>query len=106
MCRCERCAEAARDAGERPQVSGWNESRKRSVRAVPRKARSNEMAFPVTEHSEQRYYIYPFYSTDLSDSVMDTSRSLFCITRFTKNANTKVRATAIGISYGPCLGSK
>lgn len=50
--------------------------------------------------------VFAFYSTDLSDSVMDTSRSLFCITRFTKNANTKVRATAIGISYGPCLGSK
>ena len=39
----------------RPQVSGWNESRKRSVSAVPREARSNEMAFPQTEHSERRH---------------------------------------------------
>ena len=57
MCRSERCAGAARNAGERPPVSGWNESRKRSVRAVPREARSNEMAFPATEHSEQRHMI-------------------------------------------------
>ena len=34
-----------------------NESRKRSVSAVPREARSNEMAFPATEHSEQRHMI-------------------------------------------------
>ena len=46
------------------------------------------------------------YSTDLSDSVIDTSRSLFCIARFTRNANTNVSATAIGMSYGPCRGSK
>ena len=43
------------DLRERPQVSGWNESRKRSVRAVPREARSNEQRSPVTEHSEQRH---------------------------------------------------
>ncbi|MBR1987286.1 MAG: hypothetical protein IKA24_10445 [Mogibacterium sp.] len=53
MCRCEHCAEAARDAGERPQVSGWNESRKRSARAVPREARSNEMVSPATEQASK-----------------------------------------------------
>ena len=43
----------------RPQVSGWNESRKRSVSAVPRETRSNEMAFPQTEHSERRHILMP-----------------------------------------------
>ena len=52
-CRDERCAGTVRNAGERPQLSGWNESRKRSVRAVPREARSNEMAFPVTEQARR-----------------------------------------------------
>ena len=38
-------------------MSGWNETRKRSVRAVPREARSNDLAFPATEHSELKRMI-------------------------------------------------
>ena len=41
------------DFRERPQVSGWNESRKRSVRAVPREARSNEQKSPATEQASR-----------------------------------------------------
>ena len=42
-----------RDFRERLQVSGWNESRKRSVRAVPREARPNEQKSPATEHASR-----------------------------------------------------
>ena len=36
----------------------WNETRKRSVRAVPQEARSNEMAFPSTEHASRGMHLY------------------------------------------------
>ena len=46
------------------------------------------------------------YSTDFSDSVMDTFLSRLCIARLTKAAKAKVSATAVSMLRSVTLGSK